>query len=119
MNWYLVKLVFKIDNAQQTAPADFDEQYRLIEARNEEEAFAKSKIIGVKNEQSFENAEGVLIRWQFIDTAYIKKIDPLSDGVELFSTTHTSEHAREYEEYVHHQAEVTFSRMSPHAVAID
>lgn len=119
MKWFLVKLVFKIEQDANLPGAEFDEQYRLIEARNEEEAFVKSKIIGVKNEQTFENADGKVIHWQFIDTAFIRKIEPFTDGIELFSTTHSAEHARQYENFIHHQAEATYQRVTPQAITTD
>lgn len=119
MNWYLVKLVFKIANQKETLTVEFDEQYRMVQASNEEEALAKGKILGVKNEFTTENAEGNAVSWIFIDIAYIKKIEAITDGVELFSSTFTAEHPEEHIRFVHHQAEVTYKRITPHAVMVD
>ena len=119
MNWYLVKLVFKIDNQLGKTSSEFDEQFRMVEAMHEEEAIAKAKIVGVKNEFTTENAEGVTVSWIFIDVAYVKKLEAFTDGMELFSTTHTSENAKEYINFVHHQAETMYKRVTPHAVMVD
>ena len=119
MNWYLVKLVFKINNQLLKSSSEFDEQYRMIEAKHEAEAIAKAKIVGVKNEFSTENVDGVSVSWNFIDVAYIKKLEAFTDGMELFSTTHTAEHAKEYIDFVHHQAEMMFKSLTSHAVMVD
>ena len=121
MNWYVAKLVFRIERPDMEDHADFDEQYRLVLAADEESAFARAKIIGVKNEQIFEGADGASVRWHFIDTAFVRQLDELADGVELFSSTLSSEHPSEYEAFVHHQAELAFQRMTPvpHAVVTD
>ena len=119
MNWYLVKLVFKIENQTGKSSSEFDEQFRLVEAMHEEEAIAKAKIVCVKNEFATENSEGVTVSWIFIDVAYLRKLETFSDGMELFCTTYTAEHAKEYIQFVHHQAETMYKRVTPHAVMVD
>ncbi len=119
MNWYIVKIVFNIAHQNNKPSNEFDEQFRLIEAHNEEEAFLKARFIGVKNENSFENIEGETINWNFIDVAYVKELDSLKDGLELFSTTHEAEDPLSYMRFVQHQAENIYDRILPHGVSVD
>ncbi len=43
MSWYLAKIVFKIVSSELSSQAQFDEQLCMIEARDEPEAFIRSK----------------------------------------------------------------------------
>ncbi len=119
MNWYLVKLVYKIQQAVEQKSAEFDEQYRLIEADSAEEAMTKSKILGVKNELRSETEDGRLILWKFIDIAFVKQMGELTDGIELCSTTYFADDAVQYEKFIHHQAEKVYQESTPHSVMID
>ena len=44
MNWYVVKIVFKIVSVKEVNQTQFDEQLKLIEAANEEEALLNSRV---------------------------------------------------------------------------
>ncbi len=48
MNWYLTKIVYRIICGQGNHTAQFDEQLRLIQADNAQEAFEKSAALGAK-----------------------------------------------------------------------
>jgi len=87
MNWYLAKLVFSIDVSESTVKAEFDEQFRLIKAGSEEEAYFKAKNLGKSLQSSFYNANNKLVKWRFIDASELNLINELSDGVEIYSNT--------------------------------
>ncbi len=87
MNWYLAKLVFSIDISESTVKAEFDEQFRLIKANSEEEAYYKAKSLGKSLQSSFYNANNKMVNWRFIDASELNLINELSDGVEIYSNT--------------------------------
>ena len=87
MKWYLAKLIFSIDVSESTVKAEFDEQFRLIQARTEEEAYYKAKSLGKKLQSTFFNANNKLVSWRFIDASELNVINELSDGVEIYSNT--------------------------------
>jgi len=118
-NSYLVKLVYRIDNHSGNRLTDFDEQYRLVFADSEEEAMAKSRIIGVKHETEMPCDDGRIISWSFIDTTMVRKIECGIDGAELFSNTVSSEDALQYTKFVKHQAETEWRKVTAHAVHLD
>ena len=87
MKWYLAKLVFSIEVSESTVKSEFDEQFRLIQARTEEEAYFKAKNLGKKLQSSFLNAKNKVVNWRFIDASEVNLINELSDGVEIYSNT--------------------------------
>jgi hypothetical protein len=66
----------------------FDEQLRLIQADDREEALHKAVQIGRKEEECFRNIKGELVRWIFRGVTHIHLMkQELYDGAELFSST--------------------------------
>lgn len=104
MNWYIAKIVFRI-NAQNTPhKPQFDEQMRLIQAECNEEAFIKARMIGLSEEDSFINNSNNVVKWEFINVADITPIEKLEDGMELTSRLYEMEEAHEHIHYVHQKA---------------
>jgi len=85
MNWYIVKLVFKISNISKAS--QFDEQLRLIEAACEEEASSKAMLIGEGEDTSFVSSDGSIVQWKFIALSYLFLIQNLENGIELCAQT--------------------------------
>ena len=85
MNWYLSKLVFRIICGEGAHTPQFDEQLRLIEALNENEAFQKASTIGKLEQDEFFNQQQKLVQWKFINVAELYKLSGLMDGAELYS----------------------------------
>src|SRR3954468_2594596 len=85
MSWYLTKIVYRIICGQGNHTAQFDEQLRLIEADNSQEAFEKATALGQKEEDKFFNEEQKLVQWKFINVAELYKLSGLLDGAELYS----------------------------------
>jgi hypothetical protein len=88
MNWYIVKLVFSIEqNEKEVVHSQFDEQLRLVQANNTNQAYFKARAIGKKEEVSFSDVQNETIKWRFIDISEVNFLGELKDGLELYSST--------------------------------
>lgn len=83
MNWYIAKLVFQILNKSETH--QFDEQLRLIQAVNENEAIEKALKIGKTEEDEFVNSENQKVHWKFQAITSLHAVKNLENGTELCS----------------------------------
>lgn len=113
MNWYTIKLIFRVTTANGEHTPQFDEQIRLIQARNVNEAFLKARMIGGREEDAYMSEDFNAVRWQFIDVAELKEIDELSDGIELYSRIHETDNALSYIDFIHHRADTIGQMMEP------
>lgn len=86
MNWYLVKLVFHIDNDVKDLH-HFDEQLRLVHASSDGDAFLKARLIGKNEESNFDNHQSKKVHWRFIDVKELIFLGELKDGIEIYSET--------------------------------
>ena len=105
MNWYLVKIVFRIICGEGAHIPQFDEQLRLIAAADENEAFDKAISLGKKEEDAFYNHQQKLVQWQFVNIAELYKITALIDGAELYSRVQEADNADLYIEFINNKAE--------------
>jgi hypothetical protein len=96
MNWYLSKIIFRIICGEGDHTPQFDEQLRLIAARDEEEAFDKALAIGEKEQDAFYNHEQQLVQWKFINVAELYRFSGLLDGAEMYSRIHETDDADAY-----------------------
>jgi hypothetical protein len=85
MNWYLSKIIFRIICGEGNHTPQFDEQLRLIAARDEDEAFQKAVTLGEKEQDRFYNHEQQLVQWKFINVAELYRLGGLLDGAEMYS----------------------------------
>lgn len=104
MNWYLAKLVFRIICGEGRHVAQFDEQIRLIEAIDEQQAFEKAITVGSESQEEFYNQNQVLVQWKFINVAELYKLSGLLDGAELYSRIQEADNAELYIDMVHKKA---------------
>ena len=104
MNWYLAKIVFRIICGPGSHTPQFDEQLRLIQASNEEEAFDKAKAIGIREQDEFYNEQEKLVQWKFINIAELYKLSGLLDGAELYSRIQETDNADLYIELTNKKA---------------
>jgi hypothetical protein len=100
MKSYLVKLVFNIDIDNGKNASQFDEQTRLINAKNTEEAFFKARNIGKQEESSFLSKDKKKVSWKFIDVADLYELQNIKDGEQLYATTHERTDADSFIEFV-------------------
>ena len=104
MKWFTAKIVFGIHHSSQEAITQYDEQIRLIQARDDHEAFLKSRMLGVREEYSFFNENDEEVRWEFVDVTDLSEITELRDGIEIYSRIHETDSREHYIQYVHDKA---------------
>jgi hypothetical protein len=104
MNWFLAKIVYRIVCGDGNHTAQFDEQLRLIEANDEQSAFAKATAIGEQEQEMFMNQQQKLVQWQFVNVSELYKISALIDGAELYSRIHETDNAHQYVDLVNKKA---------------
>jgi hypothetical protein len=104
MNKYLAKIVYKIVCMNKDAAEQFDEQLCFIEARDINEAFIKARMLGVKNEDEVDHESGNSIFWKFVDVPFLKIIENLADGDELYASISEHEKDDNYEAYIKSRA---------------
>lgn len=105
MNWYLAKIVYRIICGEGEHLAQFDEQLRLIQAPNKENAFYKAQQIGKKDEEVFYNLKEELVQWQFINVSELYKVGEMIDGAELYSRIEEKDNGDTYTEIVNRKAQ--------------
>ncbi len=86
MKWYTAKLVLKciVDN-QSFNLSTFDEQVRVIQAENSEDAYAKALKFGNMEEHQYTNSDGKIVRWVFCGLSNLEEIldEQIEDGTEI------------------------------------
>ena len=105
MNWFIAKIVFRIISGDGNHMPQFDEQLRLINADNEDEAFEKAQQIGREEEDSFMNQKNQLVKWSFINIPELNKLPSLTDGVEVYSKVNEYDNAKRFIDTVNRKAE--------------
>lgn len=105
MDWYLVKVVFRIICGDGEHTAQFDEQLRLIKATSKEEAFHKAHMLGLKEQEVFFNQNEQLVQWQFVSISELYRLNKLEDGAELYSRIEEKDNAESYMHIIHTKAE--------------
>jgi hypothetical protein len=105
MNWYLAKVVFQVICGNGNHTAQFDEQLRLIEATDDQEAFYKAQQIGVQEADVFLNDRHQLVQWKFIDVCELHPLNDLINGAEMYSRITEVDNSIQYIETVHRKAD--------------
>lgn len=83
-DWYIAKLVFRI-TGNEVGTLQFDEQWRLIHAPSEMDAFEKAQAIGVHETECIQRPDGKTIAWEFVSVTDVFPFNANTDGVEVFS----------------------------------
>src|SRR5476649_2560194 len=96
MQWYLAKLVYRIQCRDAHHTAEFDEQIRLIYAEDNLHAFQKARLMGEKEGEMQLHCAGTVIAWKFIDVCELHKLDTGLDGAEMYSQIRVQENADAY-----------------------
>ena len=84
MNWFLAKIIFRIVCGNGNHTAQFDEQLRLVQADDEDDAFEKASLLGMSETDNFYNQRNQLVQWKFINISELYLLS-LIDGAELHS----------------------------------
>jgi hypothetical protein len=106
MNWYIAKLVFSIKHETLNITTQFDEQLRLLEAKDKLEALLKAKLIGIKEEDTYKNENEIPVRWDFVDVIELRSLESFTDGMELHSRIDEHDAIEEYTSYVKHRGQL-------------
>lgn len=103
MEWYLAKIVYRIQCGNGQHRPQFDEQLRLISASDETDALARARQLGHQGEDRFFNQQQQLVSWRFVDVPELFRVEAL-DGAELYSQVTEVEEADDYLNFVHYKA---------------
>lgn len=82
---FVSRLQFSIVVSNSPATAQYEELTILVTARDKQDAFHKSREIGLKNEDEFLNRGSNSVRWKFMGVTHLERIGNISDGAVLFS----------------------------------
>jgi hypothetical protein len=99
MRKYLAKLIFNVSINHGADDSEFDNQMRIIQAFNAEDAFLKAREKG-RNEEGTVSSSCGTIKWKFIDVSELYDLEELGDGSQLFSDTHKAADSRSYISYI-------------------
>lgn len=98
MSSYIAKIVFQIISGPGNHTPQFDEQLRLIEAKDDKEALKKARETGRLEEDSFLNSQNETVKWKFIDVTDLVLIRDMSHGAQIYSRI---EEATDAGQYIH------------------
>jgi hypothetical protein len=102
MKKYLASLIFRIDDpARETA--EFDIQFRMIDASDKLSAFYKARDLGVA-EQTGNATADTAPQWKFIDVSELFELTALGDGEQVFSQSVTDTDEASYIGYIRRKA---------------
>ncbi|QEC51679.1 uncharacterized protein DUF4288 [Anseongella ginsenosidimutans] len=96
MGWYISKIIFQVICGDGEHTPQFDEQLRLIQAGNEQEALKKAIEIGLEEQNTFNNSKDESVIWSFIDVAELQRVNELKDKTELYSRIVEPENEENY-----------------------
>ena len=92
MNWYFIKMNFRVICGSGNHRPQFNEQLRIIEAPDLFSAVEKAKRVSLNEIQALDG----LIQWKLVAVTEVFVLSELADGAELFSTTTETDHAKDY-----------------------
>jgi hypothetical protein len=98
--WYVARLVWAIRVGNSRNQAQFEEQWRMIQASSETEAHAKAAALGAVEDDTFLNESHHTVRWEFIGVTQIRPLTQPADGAELFSLIREHDNGEGYRNYV-------------------
>lgn len=101
MRIFIAKIVFNIVTGTAVKRSQFEEQLRLVEAENLEEALLKARAIGISQEETIHREGQPATRWEFVDVADLLPVSELRNGTEIYSQIHETEESHEYIHNVH------------------
>ncbi len=96
MNKYIAKIAFQIVSGDGKHTPQFDEQFRIFEAKTENEALAKARAKGKAEEISFLNDSKENVSWKYIGVLELLELKDMADGAQIYSVTEEAEDATNY-----------------------
>ena len=92
MNWFFIKMNFRITCGTGNHRPQFNEQWRIIEAPDMNSAVEKAKRFALNEMQALEG----LVQWKLIAVTEVLVLSDMADGAELFSTIIETDYAKDY-----------------------
>lgn len=92
MNWYFIKMNFRVICGSGNHRPQFNEQLRIIEAPDLFSAVEKAKRVSLNEIQALDG----LVQWKLVAVTEVFVLSELADGAELFSTTTETDYAEDY-----------------------
>jgi len=111
MNKYIAKIVFQIVSGNGKHTPQFDEQFRLFEAKTENEALEKARAKGKEEETSFLNEKKETVLWKYIGVTDLMEIQDMADGAQIYACTQEADDVNNYIQVVK-QKERTIETLS-------
>lgn len=96
MSWYISKIIFQVICGDGEHTPQFDEQLRLIQAKNEKDALKKAIEIGLEEQNTFNNSRDESVIWSFVDVSELQRVNELKDKTELYSRIVEPENEENY-----------------------
>lgn len=96
MTKYIGKIVFQVITGDGKHKPQFDEQFRIFEAKTEKEALKKARAKGKEEETSFQNESNETVKWKFIGVVELLELQDMADGAQIYSCTEETEDATNY-----------------------
>ncbi len=104
LTWYIVKLVFQIKTEGCEHRPQFDEQYRLVRADDQDWAIEKAGILGRIESSTFQNSNHQNVTWKFLKVTEVFSIGKIEDGMELLAQTKEPEDVNRYLQLINRKA---------------
>lgn len=92
MNWFFIKMIFRITCGTGNHRPQFNEQWRIIEAPDMYSAVEKAKRFALNEMPALEG----LVQWKLIAVTEVLVLSDMADGAELFSTIIETDYAKDY-----------------------
>lgn len=113
MNWYTIKIIYRITSGDGKHTAQFDEQLRLISAADEQAAIEKANSIGIAEQSDFFNEKKETVKWEFIAVTEINPVANLTDGAELYYRIYETADAESYINTAQRRSDLLTCRQRP------
>lgn len=88
MIWFCARLHFRAVVGEAPGDRDLHEvSFRLLRARDEEDAAARAEALGRVEEHEYANEQGQAVRWRLVRVLDVQSLDETAifDGVEVYS----------------------------------
>jgi hypothetical protein len=78
-------VICRVNDGKPKRRVTCDSPFVLLEAEDEEHAFARALELGKQQEAAYTNAKGQQVRWSFVRVEQVKQLQPQLDGQEVGS----------------------------------
>ena len=104
MHWYISRLVFQITCGNGNHTPQFEEQFRLVQAADTQQAIGKAIAIGKQAQDTLLPDVINLVRWEFVNVSELFQLTEWIDGATLYSHVNEVTDAASYIDMVNENA---------------